>query len=57
MLLYIIDNVLNSAPPFHIARDGDGNPVIGEPIGVSIYLFFDLLSNTSAAYDLFRSRS
>ncbi|KAI0069279.1 phosphatidylserine decarboxylase [Artomyces pyxidatus] len=52
-LLYILDNILPSAPPYHIATDQQGNP-IGEPIGVPIYLIFDLLSNTGAAYDLFR---
>lgn len=49
----MLDAIIPSAPPFHVAKDDDGNP-IGEPIGVPIYLLFDLLSNTSAAYDLFR---
>lgn len=53
MLLFILDHILVSAPPYHIATDSEGNP-IGELIGVPIYLIFDLLSNTSAAYDLFR---
>lgn len=52
-LVAMLDIILKSAPPFHIAVDKQGNP-IGEPIGVPIYLIFDLLSNTSAAYDLFR---
>ncbi|KAI0069276.1 phosphatidylserine decarboxylase [Artomyces pyxidatus] len=52
-LLYMLDNILPSAPPYFIATDQQGNP-IGEPIGVPIYLIFDLLSNTAAAYDLFR---
>jgi phosphatidylserine decarboxylase len=33
--------------------DTEGNP-IGQPVGVPIYIIFDLLSNTAAAYDLFR---
>ncbi|KAI0045726.1 phosphatidylserine decarboxylase [Auriscalpium vulgare] len=52
-LLYILDTILPSAPPYFVAKDGWGNP-IGEPVGVPIYLIFDLLSNTGAAYDLFR---
>lgn len=53
MLLHMLDNIIQSAPPYHVAVDSKGNP-IGEPIGVPVYLIFDLLSNTSAAYDLFR---
>jgi phosphatidylserine decarboxylase len=52
-LLYQLDILIAGAPKFHIAKDSDGN-VIGEPIGVPVYLLFDLLSNTSAGYDLFR---
>ncbi|KZP18082.1 phosphatidylserine decarboxylase [Athelia psychrophila] len=52
-LLHMLDAILISAPPFHIALDDNGTE-IGEPIGVPIYLLFDLLSNTSAGYDLFR---
>jgi len=36
-----------------MAKDEQGN-IIGEPIGVPMLLLFDLLSNTGAAYDLFR---
>ncbi|KAI0069295.1 phosphatidylserine decarboxylase [Artomyces pyxidatus] len=53
MLLHMLDNILPTAPAYHIATDEQGND-IGEPIGVPIYLLFDLLSNTGAAYDLFR---
>jgi phosphatidylserine decarboxylase len=49
----MLDQVVVGPPKFHIARDEKGNP-IGEPIGVPVYLLFDLLSNTGAAYDLFR---
>ncbi|KAI0069297.1 phosphatidylserine decarboxylase [Artomyces pyxidatus] len=52
-LLFMLDHILPSAPAYQIATDPQGNP-IGEPIGVPIYLIFDLLSNTAAAYDLFR---
>ncbi|KZP02969.1 hypothetical protein FIBSPDRAFT_969428 [Athelia psychrophila] len=52
-LLSMLDTILQSGPPFHVARDSEGK-VTGEPIGVPIYLIFDLLSNTAAAYDLFR---
>ncbi|KIJ65510.1 hypothetical protein HYDPIDRAFT_88603 [Hydnomerulius pinastri MD-312] len=52
-LCHMLDLVMYQAPRYHIAEDSEGN-VIGEPIGVPIYLIFDLLSNTSAAYDLFR---
>ncbi|KAI0045727.1 hypothetical protein FA95DRAFT_1573597 [Auriscalpium vulgare] len=34
-LLYMLDNILPSAPPYHIATDAEGNP-IGEPIGVVV---------------------
>ncbi|KAF8660117.1 hypothetical protein AX16_001641, partial [Volvariella volvacea WC 439] len=52
-LLYFLDRIIVGPPKFHIAKDEQGNP-IGEPIGVPVYLLFDLLSNTSAGYDLFR---
>ncbi|KAG2003680.1 phosphatidylserine decarboxylase [Coprinopsis cinerea AmutBmut pab1-1] len=52
-LLHAMDGIVVSAPKYYIAKDEDGN-VIGEPVGVPMYLLFDLLSNTAAAYDLFR---
>ena len=55
MLLHILDNVIQSAPPYHIATDSDGNP-FPDFIGSPFYLVIDVLSNTSAAYDLFRLR-
>ena len=51
----MFDNVIQSAPSYHIAKDSDGQP-IGEAIGAPFCLFIDLLANTSAAYDLFRLR-
>ncbi|KAK0496267.1 phosphatidylserine decarboxylase [Armillaria luteobubalina] len=55
-LLYHMDIIVVAPPKFHIAKDDQGN-VIGEPIGVPLYLIFDLLSNTGAAYDLFRKQA
>ncbi|KAF7367535.1 Phosphatidylserine decarboxylase [Mycena sanguinolenta] len=52
-LLHMLDIIVVQPPGFVIARGDDGNP-IGEPIGVPIYIVFDLLGNTTAAYDLFR---
>ncbi|KAK0480861.1 phosphatidylserine decarboxylase [Armillaria novae-zelandiae] len=53
LLLCVMDTIVVAPPRFYIAKDDEGN-VIGEPIGVPLYLVFDLLSNTGAAYDLFR---
>jgi phosphatidylserine decarboxylase len=52
-LLHQLDVVLIKPPSFHIVEDEQGNKT-GEPIGVPVYLLFDILSNTTAAYDLFR---
>jgi phosphatidylserine decarboxylase len=49
----MLDTIVNRPPGFFKAKDEHGN-VIGEPIGVPLYLLFDLLSNTAAAFDLFR---
>ncbi|KAG1904727.1 phosphatidylserine decarboxylase [Suillus fuscotomentosus] len=54
-LLSFLDCIIVTAPKYEVAIDDNGN-VIGEPIGVPIYLIFDLLSNTAAAYDLFRMK-
>ncbi|KAF9034513.1 phosphatidylserine decarboxylase [Rhodocollybia butyracea] len=51
--LHMMDGIIFAAPKFHMAKDENGN-IIGEPIGVPMLLLFDLLSNTGAAYDLFR---
>ncbi|KAH6869458.1 phosphatidylserine decarboxylase [Coprinopsis sp. MPI-PUGE-AT-0042] len=48
-----LDGIVVAPPKFHVTTDEHGNP-IGVPIGVPMYLLFDILSNTSAAYDLFR---
>jgi phosphatidylserine decarboxylase len=48
-LLSMMDHVVVAAPKFQIAV-GE----VGEPIGVPMYLLFDLLSNTGAGHDLFR---
>ncbi|KAK0211513.1 phosphatidylserine decarboxylase [Armillaria fumosa] len=55
-LLYWMDIIVVAPPKFHIAKDDEGNE-IGEVIGVPLYLVFDLLSNTGAAYDLFRRQA
>ena len=52
-LLHLIDVVIHEPPAFYKA-EREGGTVIGEPIGVPMYLIFDMLSNTSAAYDVFR---
>jgi len=48
-LLRMMDHIVVAAPKFQVAV-GEA----GEPIGVPMYLLFDLLSNTDAAHDLFR---
>ncbi|KZP26283.1 phosphatidylserine decarboxylase [Athelia psychrophila] len=50
MLLGILDIILKSGPPFQFTLNG----TVGEPVGVPIYVTLDVLSNTAAAYDLFR---
>lgn len=52
-LLYHMDDIVVAPPSFVVAKEDDGSES-SEPIGVPLYLLFDLLSNTSAAYDLFR---
>jgi len=51
--LHLLDVIVQEPPAYYKAVREDGS-VIGEPIGVPMYLVFDMLSNTSAAYDLFR---
>ncbi|KAF9260897.1 phosphatidylserine decarboxylase [Marasmius fiardii PR-910] len=55
-LLHKLDVIVAGPPKFYIAKDDDGKE-IGEPIGVPIYLLFDSLINTLAAFDLFRNQS
>ena len=55
-LFHLLDVVVHEAPAYYKAERADG-PIIGEPIGVPLYLVFDMLSNTTAAYDLFRYES
>ncbi|KAG2003685.1 phosphatidylserine decarboxylase [Coprinopsis cinerea AmutBmut pab1-1] len=52
-LLYGMDAIVVAPPKYYLAKDENGN-IIGEPVGVPMHLLFDLLSNTAAAYDLFR---
>ncbi|KAG0700328.1 phosphatidylserine decarboxylase [Suillus ampliporus] len=54
-LLQALDQIVVTAPKYHVVRYPNGD-VIGEPIGVPIYIVLDLLSNTSAGYDLFRMK-
>ncbi|KAK1228964.1 hypothetical protein PQX77_008004 [Marasmius sp. AFHP31] len=55
-LLRKLDVVLAGPPKFYIAEDNQGKP-IGEPIGVPIYLLFDIFINTLAGFDLFRNHN
>ncbi|CUA76425.1 phosphatidylserine decarboxylase [Rhizoctonia solani] len=50
-LLYLLDVIVSEPPKFQLAEGA-----IPEPVGVPMYLLFDILSNTSAAYDLFRMK-
>ncbi|KAJ8082044.1 hypothetical protein AAF712_006092 [Marasmius tenuissimus] len=54
-LLCKLDVVLAGPPKFCIAKDDQGKPIAGEPVGVPIYLMFDLLINTSAGSKLFQN--
>ncbi|KAG6377617.1 phosphatidylserine decarboxylase [Boletus reticuloceps] len=51
--LHLLDVIVQEPPAYYKAKREDGS-IIGEPIGVPMLLVFDMLSNTSAAYDLFR---
>ncbi|KAH9477930.1 L-tryptophan decarboxylase [Psilocybe cubensis] len=48
-LLRLLNEIVDAAPEFCVVPGREG-----EPIGVPMYVLFDLLSNTGAAYDLFR---
>ncbi|CAE6452554.1 unnamed protein product [Rhizoctonia solani] len=49
-LLQLFDLIVVGPPRFMVVSEHG----VTEPIGVPMYLVFDLLSNSSAAYDLFR---
>ncbi|CAE6406171.1 unnamed protein product [Rhizoctonia solani] len=49
-MLHLFDSIVTVPPQFKVVQEHG----VSEPIGVPMYLVFDLLSNTSAAYDLFR---
>ncbi|KAF8747229.1 phosphatidylserine decarboxylase, partial [Rhizoctonia solani] len=51
--LHILDLIVGEPPKFKVVEEGG----FSEPIGVPMYILFDLLSNTSAAYDLFRMKA
>ncbi|KAG1865014.1 phosphatidylserine decarboxylase [Suillus subalutaceus] len=55
-LLHQLDYVIVTAPKYETVKDPNGDVIANEPIGVPMYLIFDLLSNTAAAYDLFRMK-
>ena len=50
-----LTSAISGPPEVLIAKDKDGKEM-GEPIGLPIYFIFDSLSNTAAAYDLFRKK-
>ena len=50
-----LTSAVSGPPEIYIAKDKDGKPT-GEAIGLPIYLILDPLSNTGAAYDLFRKK-
>ena len=50
-----LTSAISGPAEVYIAKDKQGNE-IGEPLGLPIYLILDPLSNTSAAYDLFRKK-
>ncbi|CUA74565.1 phosphatidylserine decarboxylase [Rhizoctonia solani] len=52
-LLYLLDGIVDKPPKFQ-APNPELESAPAEPIGVPMYLLFDILSNTAAAYDLFR---
>ncbi|KAI6145898.1 Phophatidylserine decarboxylase-domain-containing protein [Pisolithus tinctorius] len=54
-LLHMLDVIVHEPPEFYQAKRADGT-IIGEPVAGPAYLVFNMLSNTSAAYDLFRMK-
>lgn len=55
-LLHELDCIIVTAPKYEVVRDSNGEVIASEPVGVPMYLVFDLLSNTAAGYDLFRMK-
>ncbi|KAF8553303.1 phosphatidylserine decarboxylase [Imleria badia] len=53
--LHILDIIVGEPPMYYMAKTGDGR-TISDAVGAPMYLVFDMLSNTAAAYDLFRYR-
>ena len=51
--LHLLDIIVGEPPAYYKAKTADGR-IIDESVGAPMYLVFDMLSNTSAAYDLFR---
>lgn len=54
-MLNAFDTIIDQPPKFFYVKNEQG-VTIGEPVACPIYLVLDLLSNTSAAYDLFRMK-
>ncbi|KAN0097066.1 Phosphatidylserine decarboxylase domain containing protein [Tylopilus felleus] len=52
----VLTSSMSSPPGIYVTKDKDGKEK-GEPITFPIYLVLDLLSNTSAAYDLLRKKA
>ncbi|KAG8757777.1 hypothetical protein FRC11_004286 [Ceratobasidium sp. 423] len=52
-MLHLFDLIVVGPPKFLVVKERG----VAEPIGVPMYLVFDILSNTSAAYDLFRMKA
>ena len=50
-----LTSAISGPPEVYVAKDKDGNQA-NEPISLPIYLILDPLSNTGAAYDLFRKK-
>ena len=51
--LHLLDIIVGEPPACYKAKTADGKIIDGS-VGAPMYLVFDMLSNTSAAYDLFR---
>ena len=51
-LLHLHDMIIWEPPTYHKVECEDGS-IISKPIGVPMYIVFDMLCNTSAAHELF----